>query len=352
MPVASQPVAGPSKPRKPAAGPSSSGKSHTTTGARPGQSSGSTGRTASASKPREKKDGSPPALTRKEQAAKAFAQQAKRSAAGDSLFSVAALVAAKMGGGTSLQGPAPGRSGLPEKSPKNLGKGRPGLDEGRKGSVGVLGRSTSERRAEFSGVGMSRTKSADHRRLNGGADGAQGKRGRSDSPSRAVATGSKPPPKPKPPPVPSTARPIKAPVSSTARPFESGSSRRRRSPSSDSTATSASESPRAKRPRSDKDRGRERDYGRRRPPSPDPHSISATIQALFRRPGAGAPPPRRYADSDDDGSDDMEAGYSDVELEERRTTKIARKEDEEALKEEERRRKEKERWRRERASGR
>lgn len=347
MPTPSQPIAGPSKPRKPTAGPLSTSRSHTATGTRSGQNSGNTGRTVSASKPREKKEGSPPALTRKEQAARAFAQQAKRSAASDSLFSIAALVAAKTGGGANLQGPSAGRSALPNKAGKDIGRGRLALD---KAGAGTSGRSASERRPEA--VGMSRTKSADHGRLNGGAGSLNGKRGLSDSPSRAAASVSKPPPKPKPPPVPSTARPIKPLVPSTARPPAAGPSRRQRSPSSDSTVTSASESPRAKRPRPDRARGRDRDHGRRRSPSPDPHSISATIQALFRRPGAGAPPPRRYADSDEEGSDDMEAGYSDVELEERRTTQIARREDEEALKEEERRKREKERWRRERAGGR
>ncbi|WWC89389.1 uncharacterized protein L201_004312 [Kwoniella dendrophila CBS 6074] len=62
--------------------------------------------------------------------------------------------------------------------------------------------------------------------------------------------------------------------------------------------------------------------------------IRAEIQNLFRRPGA-APPRRRYEDEfSDSGSEDMEAGLSDVEEEERRTARIARREDELAEKQE------------------
>lgn len=64
-------------------------------------------------------------------------------------------------------------------------------------------------------------------------------------------------------------------------------------------------------------------------------AVSAEIQALFRRPGR--PPPSRKSGYDDDlsdGSSDMEAGLSDVELEESRAARIARKEDEAAEREE------------------
>ncbi len=75
--------------------------------------------------------------------------------------------------------------------------------------------------------------------------------------------------------------------------------------------------------------------------------MSAQIQAIFRRPGR--PEPRRYADSD--ASSDMEAGLSDVELEEQRTARIARKEDELAGREERERRLAKERSKKERMKG-
>ena len=73
--------------------------------------------------------------------------------------------------------------------------------------------------------------------------------------------------------------------------------------------------------------------------------ISSMIQDLFRRPGR--PPPTARYDSDSEGSD-MEAGLSDVEEEERRAISIARKEDMLAEKEERERRERKEKLRRER----
>lgn len=57
----------------------------------------------------------------------------------------------------------------------------------------------------------------------------------------------------------------------------------------------------------------------------------------------------RYADRNvysDDDSDDMEAGYHEAEMEEKRSARIAREEDLAAEREEERRRKEKEARRR------
>jgi protein SPT2 len=62
---------------------------------------------------------------------------------------------------------------------------------------------------------------------------------------------------------------------------------------------------------------------------------------MFRRPDRG--PVREY---DDDSGSDMEAGLSDVEMEEKRALKIARREDEEAEREENARREAKEKMKR------
>ena len=69
---------------------------------------------------------------------------------------------------------------------------------------------------------------------------------------------------------------------------------------------------------------------------------------MFRRPGR---PPLRPVAHSDDGSSDMEAGLSDVEEEESRAARIARKEDEAAEREERERRLAKERAKRERMKG-
>jgi len=70
------------------------------------------------------------------------------------------------------------------------------------------------------------------------------------------------------------------------------------------------------------------------------------IQELFRRPGGqGGPRKAVYSDSE---SDDMEAGLSDVEEEEQRAIRIARREDELAEREERERKARKEKLRRER----
>ena len=154
-------------------------------------------------------------------------------------------------------------------------------------------------------------------------------RAKSTSPSGAV---DKPPKaKPKPPPIPSTARPAQS-----ARPDPSDSSRRRaRSFSASSASTTSSSNPPRKKYR---EKSPEHDMNASR--------VSAEIQAFFRRPGRA--PPRRFADSDSEGSSDMEAGLSDVEAEERRTAAIARREDEMAEREEKERKAAKERAKRER----
>ena len=115
------------------------------------------------------------------------------------------------------------------------------------------------------------------------------------------------------------------------RPGASSSSRRRPSPTpSTSTSSSEDEAPR-----------------KRVKPEDDRTKVSAMIQELFRRPGTGGQGGRKAVYSDSE-SDDMEAGLSDVEEEEARAIRIARREDELAEREERERKARKERLRRER----
>jgi protein SPT2 len=71
---------------------------------------------------------------------------------------------------------------------------------------------------------------------------------------------------------------------------------------------------------------------------------------MFKRPGGSGParPRREVFSDDDDFSDDMEARLDDIEMEEKRGARIARKEDEDAEREERERRERKERMKRER----
>jgi protein SPT2 len=125
--------------------------------------------------------------------------------------------------------------------------------------------------------------------------------------------------------------PDKPSNSKPPRPGISSSSRRRPSPSpSTSTSSSEDEAPR-KRVKPDDDRTK----------------VSAMIQELFRRPGTGGQGGRKAVYSDSE-SDDMEAGLSDVEEEEARAIRIARREDELAEREERERKARKERLKRER----
>ena len=82
-------------------------------------------------------------------------------------------------------------------------------------------------------------------------------------------------------------------------------------------------------------------------PDDERTKVSAMIQELFRRPGAGGQGGRKAVYSDSE-SDDMEAGLSDVEEEEARAIRIARREDELAEREERERKARKERLKRER----
>lgn len=82
-------------------------------------------------------------------------------------------------------------------------------------------------------------------------------------------------------------------------------------------------------------------------PDDERTKVSAMIQELFRRPGTGGQGGRKAVYSDSE-SDDMEAGLSDVEEEEARAIRIARREDELAEREEKERKARKERLKRER----
>jgi protein SPT2 len=125
--------------------------------------------------------------------------------------------------------------------------------------------------------------------------------------------------------------PDKSSTSRPPRPGVSSSSRRRPSPSpSTSTSSSEDEAPRKKVK-----------------PDDDRTKVSAMIQELFRRPGTGGQGGRKAVYSDSE-SDDMEAGLSDVEEEEARAIRIARREDELAEREERERKARKERLKRER----
>jgi protein SPT2 len=107
----------------------------------------------------------------------------------------------------------------------------------------------------------------------------------------------------------------------------SSSSRRRLSPTPSTSTSSEDEAPR-----------------KRIKPDDDRTKVSAMIQELFKRPGQ--PQKRVYSDSESDT--DMEAGLSDVEEEEQRAIRIARREDELAEREERERKARKEKLRRER----
>lgn len=290
-------------------------------------------------KARSKREESPPLnLGRKEKAARAMAQQLKKSGKNDSLFSVRHLVDRDEKGGSVSPAPrAPYQPNLPQKpvapsaaarkmiAPGKKGAGAanemrklaPGRDGWDRRSIDEIARDLKAKRPQVEGMG--RTNSADEVRPVSKVVGV--KRPRSTSPAKASAK-----PKARPPPIPSSARP--PPVSSSARPSSSAVQTKRPRPRSPSTSSSSASPPRRGLPDLDPD---------------DVAGVSATIQALFRRPGAKPP---KYADSD--ASSDMEAGMSDVEEEERRAARIARREDELAEKEEREHRERKERMKRER----
>lgn len=318
---------------------------------------------------REDRGGSPPALGRKEKAAKAFAQKAKRGGVADSVFSVRALVESREArGGSSPAHVAPG-SMSPARTPVSHGYAH-GYINGSGG--GGAARKTGSRKKEIVGDLLKlcperetrdrRTIDEIHRDIkvrkgilptNLDRERERPSEGRGDSartasasasPAKAPAT-SRPKPA-KPPPIPSTARPSAATTSASRLPAPARSANghghpqrhgqthrgRGRSTSPSTSSSSSSTSPPRKRPRPG------------RSPSLDPFDVSATIQSMFRRPGAAA---RRYDDVESEGSSDMEAGLSDVEAEEERARRIARREDEQAEREEREHRLMKERKKRE-----
>ena len=118
------------------------------------------------------------------------------------------------------------------------------------------------------------------------------------------------------------------------RPTISSSSSRRRPSPTPSTSTSSEDDDPAVR--------------KRVKPNDDRTKVSAMIQEMFRRPGRpdGVSGSRKEVYSDSES--DMEAGLSDVEEEEQRAVRIARREDELAEREERERKARKERLKRER----
>jgi protein SPT2 len=272
-------------------------------------------------------------LGRKEKAAKLFAQKAKKASGADSVFSVRALVDGRDGAPGYASGSA-SPSRLPTLAQKHVATGTM-KKRGKKGGevIGQLRKLCPERETRDRRTIDEIQRDIKTRKgiLPGDTDRTKsnGQAGDSRSLSPAKILG-----KPKAPPIPTSARP--APSSSSRLPPSARlpPAHRRRSPSFSSSSSSSPPPPR-KRPRSG------------RSPSIDPLDVSATIQSLFRRPGA---PTQRYFDEDEEsgGSSDMEAGLSDVEKEEERARRIARKEDEEAEREEREHRLVKERMRKER----
>ncbi|WWD17337.1 hypothetical protein CI109_101778 [Kwoniella shandongensis] len=302
---------------------------------------------------------SPPPLGRKEKAARAFAQQAKKSA-GDSLFSVRALVEARESPGAAIplhrassNGTAAGPSrstapssvtvhgigmanGLKRAAPLQSGSGGKGKGSvrdqiQRKGAEEGLrklcpDRSTRDRRtieeiardikAKKDGLTSTSVRGVDERRI------SPVKGGRPVTATNGGG-GAKP--------IPGSSGMNRAPLSRRDDPRIPPSSARKRRPSTSSTSSTSSSSTSPPPPKKRYD-------SRRSPPlrlteKSSAAAVSAEIQALFRRPGR--PPPRTSGYDDlSDGSSDMEAALSDVELEERRAARIARKEDEAAEREE------------------
>ncbi|WVR06991.1 hypothetical protein IAU60_004029 [Kwoniella sp. DSM 27419] len=297
-------------------------------------------------------------LGRKERAAKAFAQQAKRSA-GDSLFSVRALVESR---DPHLPAPGPSkvssRSAILDKSgiaihgigmanglkretklPPTNGKG--------KGSV------RDQLKAQFSSENLRKLcpdrATRDRRSIEEIQRDIKAKRGgiaESGRPEERARDKASPQKRRSPDkdarPLASGKVPSRRDQDIRPRPAASGTPRKRR-PSTSSESSASSPPPK-----------RRYDPYRNSPPSrlnnrSSQFDVSAEIQAMFRRPGR---PAARYVDEMSDGSSDMEAGLSDVEVEERRAARIARKEDELAEREERLRKEAKEKRKKEMMRGR
>ncbi|ORY34043.1 hypothetical protein BCR39DRAFT_556833 [Naematelia encephala] len=307
-------------------------KATSKTKAKPAEGATSTSHTSS-SKPRTstskvsstgtstKDRSSPPPLGRKEKAARLFAQQAIKSSRGESLFSIRDLVEGRESPGTAR--PRPSHVKV-EKSWSLTTRQRVNKDMHKEGLRKLCtDRDTRDRRT----IDEIQRDARARKEAKLGNDKEKEKKKIDSTPLPKV--------RPKLPPIPTTARPaptshspaLPPPAQRTVSP-----KRRRRSSSPSSSSSYETDERPSKR-------------GTFERSLPSHAAISAEIQALFRRPDR--PAPKRMDWSDDD-SDDMEAGLSDVEAEERRTAKIARLEDEAAEREERMRREDKERRKRER----
>ncbi|TXT03836.1 hypothetical protein VHUM_04357 [Vanrija humicola] len=243
------------------------------------------------------------ALGRKEKAALKLARAASKTkaSAADSLFSVRAMVEQRDGsrspGSASPRYPAPPNRGPPSKLPAT-GAGRAATTPAKK-AVGIAGMKKTVDVSSLRKLCPDRD-SRDRRTL--------------DEIQRDLKGARKPPAAAPPASKPGAPRRDSAPAAGRA-----GDTRRR--PRSPSTSDYDSE---------DSDRA-PRKRGRGSPPpngEPSRSAVSAMIQSMFSR----GRPTRTY--HDDYESDDMEAGLSDVEAEERRALRIARYEDDQAEKEE------------------
>ncbi|TYJ55676.1 hypothetical protein B9479_003579 [Cryptococcus floricola] len=242
--------------------------------------------------------------TRKERAARLFAQNARKSA-GDNLFNVRALVESREPVHLPPL-PKTGASKPPKAQGGVSGKGRvPG---------GSLKTRTGAEPDELRKLCPDRD-TRDRRSVDDVARDLKAKRSKAEMA-----------------PVKSTAGPLGA-----RNPGIRSPKRRRRSTSSESTDSDDSivSPPLKRRPGSLEE--------------PPRSTISAEIQALFRRPGGA--PQRRYDDDLSDASSDMEAGMDDVEGEERKAARAARLEDQAAEREEREHRARKEALKRQRMKG-
>lgn len=273
-------------------------------------------------------------MSRKDKAKRSFAIAAKKSEKDASIFSIRDMVEAK-------SGPAPGvlaaREEASWRGPTHATNGHArsmagaGALNGKLGSVGGI---KGQIKAGFKAEPMRKLcpdrDSRDKRSIDEiQRDIRAAKKAKESEVPKAKNGSTTPPtparkPKPKPPPLPSSARPAPSAAVMPA-------SRRQRSSSEMSASSFESDRPR-KRRREDEREMKER------------ASVSAQIQAMFRRPGAAQ---RRYDDYSDDDSD-MEAGLDDVEEEDRRAAAIARREDRLAEEEEKARRLAKEKAKRDR----
>lgn len=265
------------------------------------------------------KGSSPPlaaVLGRKEKAARLFAQKAKKSAA-ESLFSVRSLVESREPAQAPIT-PRAGPSLVASTSMKTQMRGKTNAG-GR--NAAVRSRLMMNGKEELRKLCPDRD-IRDRRSIDEISRDLKAKRLFTDESSSQKNT-----------------RPLTASMSNLSippskarekRPISNPPSQKTRRYSLDESTDSESDSlPSSRAKRHPKKRSRS-------PPNhlsePSAAFISAEIQALFRRPGR--PQPKYADDFSDASSDDMEAGLSDVEVEERRAAKIARLEDEAAEREE------------------